>query len=217
MNYKGYYIYKLFTSQYGDTDLQKKDITNTGYPIITSGVDKNGILGLTDRSAKIIDADTITIDMFGNAFYRPFKYKMVTHARVFSLEPINFKMNERIGLYIVTQFHYLTQLYSYTNGCSFNKIKNNKIFLPTLNKINPKSPYSDEGYVPDWEYMENYIAELEKGRVAELEKYLIATGLNDYELTEEDKHILSLSLENQGITKMDIQKILMEFGGKNSE
>ena len=33
--------------------------------------------------------------------------------------------------------------------------------------------------------MEQYIAELEEDRVAELEAYLVSTGLDDYELTEE--------------------------------
>ena len=37
------------------------------------------------------------------------------------------------------------------------------------------------------------IAELEQERIAELDVYLVASGLDDYELTDEDKEILSLS------------------------
>ena len=52
----------------------------------------------------------------------------------------------------------------------------------------------------DWKYMEERIAELEQERIAELEQeriaeleqYLIATGLNDYELTDEDKEVLEM-------------------------
>ena len=44
----------------------------------------------------------------------------------------------------------------------------------------------------DWEYMEKYIAELEQERIAELEQYLIAAGLNNYELTDEDKEVLEM-------------------------
>ena len=51
----------------------------------------------------------------------------------------------------------------------------------------------------DFNYMEQYIAELEQQRLAELEQqrlaeldsYLKATGLNDYGLTDEDKKILA--------------------------
>ena len=44
----------------------------------------------------------------------------------------------------------------------------------------------------DWEYMQERITELEQERITELEQYLIATGLNDYELTDEDKEVLEM-------------------------
>lgn len=42
----------------------------------------------------------------------------------------------------------------------------------------------------DFEFMENFIAELEAERIAELEAYLTVTGLKDYTLTEEEKRAL---------------------------
>ena len=42
---------------------------------------------------------------------------------------------------------------------------------------------------------------MEQERIAELEQYLIATGLNDYELTEEDKHILATKLTDGGASQ----------------
>lgn len=38
--------------------------------------------------------------------------------------------------------------------------------------------------------MESFIAELEAERIAELEAYLLATGLTDYILTAEEKAVL---------------------------
>ena len=80
--------------------------------------------------------------------------------------------------------------------------------LPTLDALDVNSPYSSNGYVPDWKYM--------KDRVAELENYLIASGLNDYELTEEDKSVLAAKLVDGGgtITKLDIYRWLLERGEK---
>ena len=53
-----------------------------------------------------------------------------------------------------------------------------KIHLPTQNgKI-------------DFAFMENFIAELEAERIAELEAYLRVTGLSDYILTEEERAVL---------------------------
>ena len=195
MRYEKYKINKLFTSQNGDTDIKKSDITGTGVPVITSGVDKYGIMGETDIEARIIKENTITIDMFGNAFFRPFKYKMVTHARVFSMELIGREMTESIGLFLVSHFHWLPQVYNYSNMCSFNKIKDSTITLPTLDELDENSPYSDEGFIPDWDYMEKRVSELEEIRVSELAAYLEGTGLSDYILTEREEKLLSAEPE----------------------
>ena len=56
----------------------------------------------------------------------------------------------------------------------------------------------------DWEYMQERIIELEQERITELEQYLIATGLNDYELTNEDKDILATKLTDGGILQNSI-------------
>ena len=87
-------------------------------------------------------------------------------------------------------------------GMSFEleKIKDMAIILPAT-----------ETHEPDWNYMQERIAELERERIAELEQYLIATGLNDYELTEKDKQILATKLtDGGGITKLGIWKWLLE-------
>ncbi|MBQ8999652.1 MAG: restriction endonuclease subunit S, partial [Clostridium sp.] len=196
MRYEKYIIGKLFTSQNGDTDIKKEDIKGEGIPVISSGLDNDGILGLTDVKAKIIKPNTITIDMFGNAFYRAFEYKMVTHGRVFSMELIDGTMDDQIGLYLATQFHWLTKIFNYGNMCSYTKIKDLTIVLPTLDILNENSPYSDKGYVPDFDYMREKIVELEREKMIELEQYLIATGLNNYGLTDEDKKILNSLLDN---------------------
>lgn len=77
----------------------------------------------------MFERETITIDMFGNAFYRQFPYKMVTHARVFSLSP-NFDITDRVGLYLACTLHFLPNLFGYENMCSWEKIKDKKIPLP---------------------------------------------------------------------------------------
>lgn len=74
--------------------------------------------------------------------------------------------------------------FGYDNKATWSKVKDLYISLPTTS--NGK---------PDWEYMQKYIAELEQERIAELEQYLVATGLNDYTLTDEDSGILNLEPE----------------------
>jgi len=98
----------LFEGTNGDFDIQKNHINGLGSYVITAGLTESGILGKTDIYAKVFDKKTITIDMFGNAFFRQFKYKMVTHARVFSLKP-KFKITEKQGLFLANSFHFLNK------------------------------------------------------------------------------------------------------------
>ncbi|AJE17711.1 hypothetical protein NELON_01645 [Neisseria elongata subsp. glycolytica ATCC 29315] len=88
----------LFTSANGDFDIKKEHINGLGDFVITAGLTENGILGKTDIKAKIFPGNTITVDMFGAAFYRDFNYKMVTHARVFCLFP-KIEITKRQGLF----------------------------------------------------------------------------------------------------------------------
>ncbi|MDD6451008.1 MAG: restriction endonuclease subunit S, partial [Lachnospiraceae bacterium] len=69
-----------------------------------------------------------------------------------------------------------------------------KIFLPVIENSDPDHEYTVHDI--DWQYMQEHIAELERDRIAELDAYLVASGLDDYELTDEDKEILSLSTES---------------------
>ena len=114
--------------------------------------------------------------MFGNAFYRDTKYKMVTHARVFALSP-KFEMTEGRGLYITSCMSYLTKKFAYSNMCSWNKIQDLPLCLPIQTDdsgkpvIDAGKTYSPDGYIPDWEYMEKYIKATEKEIIKEVVLY----------------------------------------------
>ncbi len=173
----------LFDGENGDFDIKKEHISNKGFFVITSGLDNYGILGETDIEAKTIREGTLTVDMFGNVFYRPYKYKMVTHARVFALIP-KFDMSEKVGLFISSVLFFLKDKFSYSHMCSFNKIKNKEIFLPA--KLYNDSPK----YHPDWEFMEEYIKYIEnkhiervdKLHMEEIDKALKVAGLAEKDL-----------------------------------
>ncbi|GHS38923.1 hypothetical protein VN1161_00320 [Helicobacter pylori] len=119
----------LFEASNGDFDIQKRHINHKGEFVITAGLSNNGVLGQSDIQAKVFESHTLTIDMFGCAFYRSFPYKMVTHARVFSLKP-KFEINHKIGLFLSTLFFNYPKKFGYENMCSWAKIKNDKVILP---------------------------------------------------------------------------------------
>lgn len=173
--YKDFKIEDLFFAQTGDTDLQQKDINGRGTLFINSGVEALGIKGKTDREAKVFDSNTITIDFWGNAYYRDFEYKMATHNHVFSLSGDVIK-NRNIGLYLVSTMSYMRKLFSYNNMGTWSKIKEQYIHLPVTKKGNI-----------DFVYMESRIREMEESRIREMEAYLKVAGFEDCELTEEEK------------------------------
>ena len=182
-SWKEFRLDELFSAESGDFDIKKEHINGLGVDVVTAGETENGILGKSNIIAKVFDGNTITIDMFGKCTYRPDCYKMVTHARVFSLKCLFDDFDEKSGLYVTTILQKLVSGFSYSNMCSWNKIKNLSIKLPVK-----------ESEEINWEYMQERISELEQERISELEQYLIATGLNDYELTDEDKEILATKL-----------------------
>ncbi|GAA7881925.1 restriction endonuclease subunit S [Helicobacter pylori] len=176
----------LFEASNGDFDIQKRHINHKGEFVITAGLSNNGVLGQSDIKAKVFESHTITIDMFGCAFYRSFPYKMVTHARVFSLKP-KFEINHKIGLFLSTLFFDYPKKFGYENMCSWAKIKNDKVILPLKPTANTQT--LDD---IDFHFMEKFIAELEQCRLAELEAYLKATGLSNTTLSNDEENALNL-------------------------
>ncbi len=176
----------LFEASNGDFDIQKRHINHKGEFVITAGLSNNGVLGQSDIKAKVFESHTITVDMFGYTFYRSFPYKMVTHARVFSLKP-KFEINHKIGLFLSTLFFGYPKKFGYENMCSWAKIKNDKVILP----LKPTAKTQTLGDI-DFHFMEKFIAELEQCRLAELEAYLKATGLSNTTLSNDEENALNL-------------------------
>ncbi|RBP97322.1 hypothetical protein CRD60_07550 [Bifidobacterium aemilianum] len=185
--------------------------------MINSGLDNRGIKGRTDRPARVFPANTITVDFWGNAYYRDFAYKMATHNHVFSLAGSVIK-NRLVGLYLESALSKLRSLFSYNNMATWNKLKALEISLPTVEHANSNHQYTVDDI--DFQYMREYIAELEQECIAELEHsrivelgvYLKAAGLEDYELTDEDREILFTSM----ISVSDENRVL-ESNRKNRQ
>ena len=87
-------------------------------------------------------------------------------------------LNEKRGLFIAISITKLMHQFSYGRKPGMQIYREMKIQLPTQN-----------GEI-DFAFMEQFIAELEAERIAELEAYLRVTGLSDYILTEEERAVL---------------------------
>lgn len=196
--YKDFKIGQLFSAQTGDVDLQQKDINGKGTYFINSGIDQFGIKGKTDRKAKIFNENTITIDFWGNTYYREFKYKMATHNHVFSLSGDVIR-NKRVGLYLVSAMSFMRKLFSYNNMGTWPRIKDLEI----------KLPITTSGEI-DFDNMEAYVNTIEQTRLHDIESYFNATGFEDCTLTAAEEQALAANVPYKSFD------IVKEFNVANS-
>ena len=147
---------------------------NGKIPVVTNSSINNGITGYsnllpTEKGNMITYSDTTTSD---GIFYQPNDY--VGYSHIQGLYPLIFKerWNEKTLLFIVVLFKKVSSgKFDYGNKFNRKIAKEFIIKLPTKNNQ------------IDFDFMESF--------VAELEAYLTATGLKDYELTEEEERAIN--------------------------
>lgn len=75
----------------------------------------------------------------------------------------------------------------------------------TLKENSISLPIDKDGNI-DFEFIDNFVRELERARLRELEAYLVATGLNNYELTATDKAALN-NFRNLNWAEFNVKKL----------
>ena len=164
--WKEFVVGRIFKSQTGDTDITQDLLTNHGLPVVSAGVADTGIIGKTSVKARIFHENTITIDMFGYACARPYQYKMVTHARCFSLSVIDYSLSTNQCLFLSQMMNCSSYKFAYGRMCSWERIKDDTLKLPIQRHpdgspvIDKEKKYNKNGYIPDWQFMEDYINSL---------------------------------------------------------
>lgn len=157
-------------------------------PLLTAGADNQGFARYAKRNqCPTILKNVISISANGAntgvTFYQKDEFAVLQDAYAIKLKDMEIP-NEQVGLFLASCISKILHgNFSWTYKAGWERIKGMVIKLPVK-----------ETEEIDWEYMQKRIAELEQERITELEQYLIATGLNDYELTDEDKDILATKL-----------------------
>jgi hypothetical protein len=177
----------------------KKDLVDGDIPYVTRTVSNNGHFGLCGNADRLNSGNCITIGAeTGVAFYQP--YDVVAGNKVYRLSRDG--LGESEYLYLVATLNLKSKDYSYSNARIPEKIRAEVIELPIIS--------SGE---PDWDYMAERIAELEAERIAELEAYLVATGLDDCELTDEDREVLGREVETK---EFRVGELFTQLRGKEA-
>lgn len=167
--WKEFRLDRLFSVQLSKGDIKPDDVDVGNVPLVSSGETNNGIVAYLsengDGKANIFEGNKLTIDMFCHAFYQPDDFFAVSHGRVNVLAPL-FNMNLHIGLFIATILNSDDYKYSYGRALYSNVAANMVLCLPVQHDtsgqpvIDPNKKYSDDGYVPDWDFMEQYMKSL---------------------------------------------------------
>ncbi len=150
--------------------LKLEEIGLGKFPYVTTQATSNGIAGFYNFWTEKGNCITIDSAVLGTAFYQKENFSASDHVEI--LRP-KFKINEKVALYFATLLNRMARVldYSYGKKRSQKALKNEKILLPTLGgKIN-------------FSFMEKFIEELDA--------YLRATGLKNYELTDAEKSALA--------------------------
>lgn len=171
-NWKEFKFNRLIDNIYKAKALNKDDLLQTtdvknSIRYITRTGENNGCEMLADISsveaAYIQKRNAITVgDTTATCFYQSEDFITGDHMVVIRAE----WLNEILALYIVAILNKEQYKYSYGRAFLIERIKNTPVKLPVKKNtdgsyfIDHSKKYSDEGYVPDWEWMESCIKSL---------------------------------------------------------
>ena len=174
---------------------------NGTVPLISNSSTENGVMGFSNlepnNKGNTITCSDTTIGA-DTMFYQ--EKDFIGYSHIQNLVPKFEPFNRAIASMIISACRVATStLYDYGNKFNRDSMNKTKIHLPTQNgKI-------------DFAFMEQFIAELEAERIAELEAYLRVTGLSDYILTEEERAVLEAFRSGKiswgGVKLLDKQQV----------
>ena len=148
-------------------------------PALTAGIQNQGLNNYVPRDNATILKNVISISAnganTGATFYQSKEFTVLQDAYAIKWIYTDEKLSDNSYIFLTSSIHKtIYGNYEWTNKAGWERIKNDKIKLPTKNgKI-------------DFDFMESFIAELEAERVAELSAYLKVSGYDNYELSDEE-------------------------------
>ena len=140
---------------YGSKTTKLDDLIEIGagiYPYVTTRATNNGVDCFYNYYTE--NANVITIDsaVLGTAFYQNKEFSASDHVEI--LKPKNGYFSKNVGLFITTIINLENFRYNYGRKSNQKNVNDTIIKLPA--KLN-----SNNEFEPDWEYMGNFIEELE--------------------------------------------------------
>jgi hypothetical protein len=139
---------KLFGKSTRGKRLKSTDRIKGSLPFVTAGEYNDGISAYIGNDVTVFLENTITIDMFGSAKYRNYKYGGDDHVAIVHTE----KLPKLASIFVTTAIHktsYAGQ-FSYSNNFYAKDADELNISLPTVNNK------------PNYKLMETFISAIQK-------------------------------------------------------
>ncbi len=166
--WKRFYLGRLFNIKKGKR--LTSDDQEDGENIYIGAIDSNNGVANHIKQNPIHDGNTISLSYngsVGEAFYQPEPYWATDDVN--ALYSYYDGFNKYIGLFMAATIRQEKYRFSYGRKWTLENMKITDICLPIQrNKdgtpvIDATKKYSDDGFIPDWEFMENYIKSLPYG------------------------------------------------------
>ena len=149
----------------------------TGHPYVVRSSTNNGIRGYINEDEKYLnDGNTFSFGQdTATIFWQPKAY--FTGDKIKVLKP-KFNCNDKIANYVVNRIEAAFRGFSWgSQSFKVSVIENMLIYLPIQTDIDnnhivdTECKYHPDGYIPDWNFMENYIKVIEKLVIADVVKH----------------------------------------------
>lgn len=159
--------------------LKKDDQIDGTIPFVMSGTTNAGVVNYISNPVASFPKNAITIDIFGNTFYRNYVFGAGDDTGVYWNDATAYSSNAMLFFAVAMQKSMMGR-FSYGKKLRSSQSEDFTMHLPV----------TDDGAI-DFDFMESFIAELEAERVAELSAYLTVSGLDNYELSEQELKALA--------------------------
>ena len=184
--------------------LKKDDQIDGTIPFVMSGTTNAGVVNYISNPVASFPKNAITIDIFGNTFYRNYAFGAGDDTGVYWNDATAYSSNAMLFFAVAMQKSMMGR-FSYGKKIRSSQSEDFTMHLPV----------TDDGAI-DFDFMESFIAELEAERVAELEAervaelsaYLTVSGLDNYELSSDEEN----ALKNYQSLKWDTYNLEKLFG-----
>ena len=163
-------------------DLSPKKIAEFTLPVLTAGIENQGLNNYAPRDNATILKNVISISAnganTGATFYQNKEFTVLQDAYAISFKE-EYIPNDNQYLFLTGAIaKSIYGNFAWTDKAGWEKVKKEFIQLPTK-----------DGKI-DFEFMDDCIRELEEERIRELSAYLTVSGLDNYELSSEEKESL---------------------------